>query len=164
MVPLICVLWVGLDFHAAQSVPLEKGEHMGHIFTCCLVWQGCSSASENWVRTGWELGGGVREREIKLLEFNRTLLSFCITVTTSTWAFKPFLFFLLSGLHVLFCKYIYFLKWLFYYWHKLCSWNTKSYVQQTCKHCCGADELSPVSHLLYNSSRTTHKIEEVWRK
>lgn len=37
MVPLICVLWVGSDFHAAQSVPLEKREHMGHIFTCCLV-------------------------------------------------------------------------------------------------------------------------------
>lgn len=86
VVPLICVPWVGSDFHAAQSVPLEKREHMGHIFTCCLVWQGCSSAAENWVRTG-------RERERKWPEFNRTLLSFCITVTTSTWAVQLCIFF-----------------------------------------------------------------------
>lgn len=57
MVLLICILWVGYDFHTAQSVPLEKGDHMGHIFTCCMEWHDSSSTSEDQAETPLRLLG-----------------------------------------------------------------------------------------------------------
>lgn len=78
---------------ARTSTPLNqsllKRENIWVTFLH-VVWYDKAAAVP--VRTGWELGenwGGGR----KLPEFNRTLLSFCITATTSTWAFKLFFFF-----------------------------------------------------------------------
>lgn len=81
---------------ARTSTPLNqsllKRENIWVTFLH-VVWYDKAAAAP--VRTGWELG----KRERELPEFNRNLLSFCITVTTSTWAFK--LLFSLPDLHVL---------------------------------------------------------------